>query len=192
MEIRRAKDQAVSKGVSLKRPYGYTKKGEKDTTPVIDHLHGPKVVLSFGTFLFSALTMRVVGKATGKDIGWLIERSPRSTINMLHNPYYIGAQRWKKVLVKNHHEAIISEEIFDAVQKLFTLRARKYLREDLIMQRRSQLQSFYSGHLYAVKQWLKTPPEKREKDLVTLLSLSAAIEYINTFGTPAWEEKYGS
>ena len=43
---------------------------------------------------------------------------------MLKNPFYVGQFRWKKRLYKGAHEPIVSRELFDRVQEVFTSHGR--------------------------------------------------------------------
>jgi site-specific DNA recombinase len=124
-EVKKGQKEKLAQGEFPKKPpLGYKSVGERrNTKHVIDQEKAPLMRKMFelyatGNYSLNALleTMHKEGLRSrdGNKVG-------KSRIHKyLSNPFYYGKMCWNGVLYQGKHEAIISKELFDVVQKRLT------------------------------------------------------------------------
>jgi DNA invertase Pin-like site-specific DNA recombinase len=102
----RAKRNAIDRGVPVGRaPIGYKK--QKNTRLEVDHVEAAKVREAF-----ELRARGVPFAAIGRRFGW----SHSTVRKILANEVYLGILRYGAFVKENAHPAIVSRELFDAVQ----------------------------------------------------------------------------
>lgn len=123
-ETKKGMAEKAESGVFPHRaPIGY--KNDKETrTIAIDPERAPYVLQLFqwySTGRYSVEDLYERCTQVGFRMPWSSTNLPRSKVEyLLKNPFYVGMFRWKKRLYKGKHEPIVSRELFDTVQEVFS------------------------------------------------------------------------
>ncbi len=124
-------------GLPHKAPPGYKTVGEKGRKELVPNEPPASLVTKmFGIYLsptesVSSLTRKMNGLGLSTDAGRPIARS--YIAEMLNNQIYIGKIPWKGQIYQGHHQPLVDEATFWAVQKKLTgRRAPRYQRHDAL------------------------------------------------------------
>jgi len=114
-------------GYSGSAPVGYINNVVNKTIEP-DPVKAPLVKRTFelystGNYSLSLINDQMYSEGLrGKRLGSKLSKS--KMFNLLRNPLYCGVIKWKGKLYKGAHKPIISKELFDSVQNLFTKKPR--------------------------------------------------------------------
>jgi DNA invertase Pin-like site-specific DNA recombinase len=122
-EVRKGQKEKIAQGwLPTKPPVGYRTIGDKGhKTHVIDEAKAPFIKRMFelySTGNYSTITLSNLLYTDGlrSRVGKQIGKS--RMYDMLRDPFYYGAMRWKGEVTSAKHEPLISKELFDRVQGL--------------------------------------------------------------------------
>lgn len=144
-EVKKGQAEKLAQGwLPTKPPIGYKTIGEKGhKIHVIDKEVAPFIKNAFemyasGNYSMEALRQEIYSKGFRTRAG---NKAAKSMIeNMLNEPFYYGAMKWKDILyVKAKHEPIITKELFDKAQSV----------------RKGRLAPAYSKHSFQFKKMMK-------------------------------------
>lgn len=135
-EVRKGQKEKVAQGwLPTKPPLGYKTVGDKGyKTHVPDEAVSPLIKKLFeyyasGNYSVKALTEKMYDEGLRARGGGKVVKS--RIHDLLCDPFYYGAMRWKDVVSAGKHEPLVSKEMFDRAQ--FVLRGGKtphYKRRD--------------------------------------------------------------
>lgn len=121
-EVRKGQKEKLSQGwLPTKPPLGYKTTGEKGhKIHVIDETMAPLVrkmfeLYSTGNYSINALVAIMHKEGLRNRNGGIVGKSRLH--EQLSDPFYYGEIRWKDVVYKGQQEPLISQELFDEVQK---------------------------------------------------------------------------
>ncbi|MEI6022472.1 MAG: recombinase family protein [bacterium] len=143
-EVRKGQAEKIAQGwLPTKPPLGYKTIGDKGhKIHVIDSDVAPFIKTAFEMYASGNHSMEAVRQEIYKQ-GFRTRagfKPAKSAIeNMLNEPFYYGAMKWKDVLSVGKHEPIITKELFDKAQSV----------------RRGHLAPAYSKHSFQFKKMMK-------------------------------------